>query len=123
MDTLEELKHRRERVLEELGGLDEIRRGSVVEQFVEATRKDGTSIRRGPYFLHTYKEKGKTISRRLRDAEEANLYRRQIRSFRRFQELSGELREIGERLSDLVGGRQAVKKTFRSKSRSRKTRK
>ena len=119
MSKLNELKQQRDEALKELEGLDEMRRGSVVEQFVESTRKDGTTVRRGPYVLYSYKEQGKTVSRRLRNVGEADLYRRQIQSFRRFQELTSQLRKLGEQISDLAVG-QEVKKTSRRKSRSKK---
>lgn len=121
MSKLNELKQQRDEVLKELAGLDEMRRGSVVEQFVESTRQDGTTVRRGPYFLYSYKEQGKTVSQRLKDAGEADLYRRQIQSFRRFQELTSQLRKLGEQISDLAVGQQEVKKTSKRKSRSKKT--
>jgi len=113
MSDLEELKQQRDEILTELAGLDEMRRGSVVEQFVESTRKDGSTVRRGPYFLYSYKEKGKTVSQRLKDAEEADLYRHQIQSFRRFQELTSQLRKLGEKISGLAVGQRGGKKTSR----------
>ena len=122
MSRLGELNRQRDEILKELAGLDEMRRGSVVEQFVDDTRKDDTAVKRGPYFLYSYKEKGKTVSQRLKDANEANLYRRQIQSFRRFQELTSQLRELGERISDLVAGEREGKKTSKRKSRSKRTR-
>jgi hypothetical protein len=118
---MEELRLERKQILEELAQLEEIRRGSVVEQFVERTRKDGTRSRRGPYFLYSYKEKGKTISRRVPDRNQVARYRHQIQGFRRFQELTSRLLEIGEQISQLLLREQGVKKTFTKKCRSSKT--
>ena len=126
MSQVDELRNRREEILAELGNLDQFRRGSVTEQYVEAVRKDGTKIRRGPYPVYTFKEKGKTVSRRIKEAERVALYREQIEGFRRFQQLTEELREIGERISDLVISEQTtsgVKKTSKKKSRSKKPQK
>ncbi len=121
MKQVESLRNRRKEILEELSQLERIRRGSLVEQYVEATRKDGTKTRRGPYMLYSYKEKGKTVSRRLTNPEEIPVYRKQIDGFRRFQELTGELRAIGEKLCNLLVSETEVKKTSRKKSRSKKT--
>jgi len=121
MATIEHLRAERQQILEELSQLEEIRRGSVVEQFVESTRKDGTRSRRGPYFLYSYKEKQKTISRRLTDHSQVARYRHQIEGFRRFQELTSRLLKIGEQISELLVAREGVKKTSRKKSRSSKT--
>lgn len=126
MAKLEELRKRRQEILVELGNLEQVRRGSVTEQYVEATRKDGTKVRRGPYPLYTFKEKGKTVSRRIKDPKRVSVYEEQIQGFRRFQELTAELREIGEQISDLVfseGSGGGVKKTSQRRSRSKKTRK
>lgn len=121
MATLEEFRRERKQLLEELTQLEEIRRGSVVEQFVESTRKDGSTSRRGPYVLYSYKEKGKTVSRRLSDRNEAAHYRHQIQGFRRFQELISRLLEIGEQISELLLAQEEVKKTSTRKSGSSKT--
>jgi hypothetical protein len=101
MQTSEQIRARRKVVLAELASLEEIRRGSVTEQFVEATKKDGSKVRRGPYPLYTFKEKGKTVSRRLKRGQEVENYRQQIDAFRRFQELMAELLRMGEQFSDL----------------------
>lgn len=122
MPTLEELVRQREPLVRELIELVEIRRGSVVEQFVEVTLQDGSSSRRGPYPLYSFKEKGKTVSRRLTSAEEAATYRRQIAAFRRFQELTAQLVDVGERISDCVVAEGPGKKTSPSRSRSRRVR-
>jgi len=121
MATLEELRRERKQLLEELTQLEEIRRGSVVEQFVESTRRDGSKSRRGPYILYSYKEKRKTISRRLPDRNEAARYRHQIEGFRRFQEVMSRLLEIGEQISELLLAQEGEKKTSTRKCRSSKT--
>jgi len=115
MDRIEQLRAKRKQLLEELGTLDEVRRGSVVEQFVEAVRKDGTTVRRGPYVLYSFKDKGKTVSRRVTDRGQVGVYRKQIGAFRRFQEVVKELVSIGEQLSDLrlSGGRDVKKRPER----------
>ena len=78
-----------------------MRKGSLTEQYVEVTLKDGSNSRRGPYTLYSCKENGKTVSRRLRSDGEVTLYREQIAAFRRFQELTAELARIGRTLADL----------------------
>ena len=113
MVQLQQLRKRRKGILAELDRMEQIRRGSVVEQYVVATRKDGTKKRRGPYMLYSYKEKGKTVSRRLTEAVHIPVYRSQIDNFRRFQQLTTELLRIGEQISELVLGEQEVKKTSR----------
>lgn len=118
MNQNEQIRVRRQRLLEELAQLEQIRRGSVVEQFVERVCEDGTRVCKGPYVLYSFKEKGKTVSRRLSKKGEAKTYRKQIAAFRRFQEVTAELLKLGEQLSDLAlcSEKDAQKKTSRSRS-------
>ena len=99
---LARVRKRRRELLEQLARIEQMRRGSLCSQLFEATRKDGTKVYRGPYPLYTYKEKGKTVSRRITNPEEIGRYREQIDAFRRFQTLACELVRVGERISDLV---------------------
>jgi len=116
MSRVEQLKTKREQLLAELAGLEQIRRGSVVEQYVEALRRDGSKVRRGPYPLYSFKEKGKTVSRRVSDPKQVEVYRQQIKAFRRFRELTSQLVTIGEQLSDVALSEQeeSLKKTLKS---------
>lgn len=92
-----------------------MRRGSIIEQFVEATLKDGSKVRRGPYHLYTFKEKQQTVSRRLCNPREVEACRKQIDAFRQFQKLTADMLSIGEQLSDLeIVDSLTVKKTTRS---------
>ena len=122
MARVEHLRARRKQLLGERGKLEDIRRGSVVEHFVEAVGKDGSTVRRGPYILCSFKDRGRSVSRRVTEPRQTQVYREQIGGFRRFREVVKEVVAIGEQLSDLaLSGAQEVKKT--PKSRSRKTRK
>jgi len=67
---LARVRKRPRELLEELAKIEQMRRGSRCSQLFEATRKDGTKVYRGPYPLYTYKEKGKTLSRRITNPEE-----------------------------------------------------
>lgn len=113
MSKVQQLAERRKEILVELASLQQIRRGSIVEQYFDDTLKDGTKIRRGPYALYSYKEKKKTVSIRLTDAEQIPVYKKQIDNFRRFEKLTSELLAIGEQLSALMISEGEVKKTLR----------
>jgi len=119
MTQLERLRLRRNEILKEIADLEQIRRGSVVEQFVETVKADGSRIRRGPYALYSYKEKKKTVSRRVSNPELVKVYREQINSFRRFQELNMELTSVGEKISDMVISEEDNKKNSRNRYRTR----
>ncbi|NQT14113.1 MAG: ImmA/IrrE family metallo-endopeptidase [Planctomycetes bacterium] len=89
-----------------------MRRGSVVEQVYESVGKDGAKVRRGPYLLYSFKEKGKTVSRRIKDPTLKTRYEEQIGAFRRFQELTAQLLRIGEQIAEwALSGEEERKKT------------
>jgi hypothetical protein len=110
MSTYSEIAERRRAVLDELEGLERIRRGSVVEQYLTSATRDGRRAKRGPYALYTLKRKGRTVSRRLRPGVVA-VFREQIAAGRRFQVLVHELMELGEALSDQTVQASVEKKT------------
>jgi len=111
MDTTGGIQQRRRKILDELGQLEQIRRGSLTDQFVEVPTRDGRSHRRGPYPLYTYKSGGKTVSLRLSGSEQVGRYREQVRAGHRFQELTRELMELGESFCDQMLHADAEKKT------------
>ena len=121
MAELGKLKSRWHDILREVADLSEMRRGSIIEQFMETVNADGSKRRRGPYVLYSYKEKNKTVSMRLSNRELADIYRKQIGAFRRFQDLTQELVSLGEKISNAVIDEEEGKK--KGKSSSNRTKK
>lgn len=112
MTSLEQLARQRARVVEQIAALGPMRMGTITEQMLPGKHRDGTAYRRGPYLTYTFKHGGKTFGKHLRDEDEAELYRRQIETFRRYRGLSSELVELSQRLADLeVAGGEGCKKT------------
>lgn len=120
--TTQTLLERRGRILEELAGLVQLRRGSITEQMVEHVDKQGQKRQRGPYPLLTYKEQGRTVSRRLHGIKEVAQCRQQIENFRRFEQLTQELREVGERLCEEADVSVEKKRRRSPSSKTRKSR-
>jgi len=120
MSKVTQLQQRRSQLLEELSGLECVRRGSVVEQRVPAVSADGRRYERGPYPVYSFKEKGRTVSRRLHSPSEVEIYRNQIQDGKRFQQVTAELLRVCEQLSDTAVQNDTLKKTPRTKSRSTK---
>jgi hypothetical protein len=90
-----------------------MRRGTVYEFQPSFVRKDGSRKYRGPYLKYTLKRKNKTCAKHLRNLPEAELYRRQIAQFRRFEELAAQFTEVSERLADLQASETDAKKNSR----------
>ena len=102
MSRLDEIRRQRKDVLGELARLEQLRRGSVTRQVVRARDKSGKLVERGPYPLYTFKEKRRTVSRRITKPGQVSVYEGQIAAFRRFETLSATLVRLGEELSDLA---------------------
>lgn len=119
--TITQLHARRRQLLSQIEDLDQIRRGSITEQFVESVRKDGTKVRRGPYTLYSFKDKGgRTVSRRLSDPAQIAHYRSQIDAFRQFQQCTAELLSLGEALCEQALHEPAEKKTPATPAKAKK---
>lgn len=114
MKTIQE---QRTNILNELTQIVEMRRGSIVNQVVESVGADGKNHRRGPYPIYTFKEAGKTVSRRLTNPDLIDLYRQHIDQGHRFQELTAQLMRVGEQLSDQKLETSAQKKTSKPVSK------
>ena len=118
MPSIQHIQQQRQQILEEMAHLEQVRRGSLTEQMVESVGSDGRPHRRGPYPLYTFKEGGRTVSRRVTTPEQIPLYRQQIEQGRRFQELTAQLLHLGEALSDQAVQSAAEKKTSKPKSKN-----
>ena len=126
MDELKKELNRKKLLLEQIGTIKDMRRGSVLEQYFENKRADGSMGKQGPYFLYSYKEKDqKTVSRRLSGTAEAQRTRAEIAELRHFEELSAQLIEVSHRICDLKAQRGMVaeeelqEKKFPRRSRRR----
>ena len=105
------LEHKRQQLLQQLSAFQQLRRGSLTEQFLMVKRKDGSKVKRGPYPLLTRKEGQKTLSLRVSDPQLVPIYRQQIQAMRQFESVVDQLVRVGEQLSDLAVAEVAQKKT------------
>ena len=106
MSVLSKLRQTRQDILTQIALIEEMRRGSVIRQFLKiklkGKRKPTLS---GPYALFSFKQKGKTISRRLHDLEEIRPLEQQVENYHIFQQLCRRLVEIGETICQEKEGR------------------
>ncbi len=104
MTEIKRVEARREEILKEMRSLRGMRRGSVMEQYLRVKVRGGKEGElRGPYWLYTRKEKGKSVGKRLSESE-ARRYRQEVDSFHRFQALCREYADLSERLGELEEG-------------------
>ena len=115
MNTYRQLTQQRAQILRQIAALGPMRMGSVCDHHLPTQRKDGSICRRGPYPTYTFKQGGKTRGRQLHNQAEAELYRRQIETFRRYQDLAAQLVQVSQRLADQkAAGDEGCKKNSRT---------
>lgn len=118
---LKALERRREEIFQALARVGDMRRGSVVAQYLKiSVRGKAHPVRCGPYYLFSCKVQGKTRSRRVRGAEMEKL-RQEVDNYHRYQQLNRELIEVSEKICALrpVRGEAEGKKNFRGRSSKR----
>jgi hypothetical protein len=115
MPSYAQLQQRWETLAEQIKSLGPMRSGSICRQTVYSVNKDGSRKPQGPYLIYTHKAKGKTVTRRLSDPTQVETYRRQIANFRRFEQLTSELAQVGRQRAQQEGDAAVgdQKKTFR----------
>ncbi len=116
MDTTRDLEQKRERVLEQMRAIRSMRRGSVTEQYLKVPHKGKQKpVVRGPYWVHTWKDGGKTVGQRL-SREEAAQTKKGIEAHKKFVALCKEFEALTMSLGELEGVLTAEKKRPRSRS-------
>ena len=125
MNQLKEIETRREQILEQLRQIRSLQRGTINQQYLKVPHKGKPQpVLRGPYYVLSRNEQGKTISRRLSSLTELEQAQRDLAAHRQFSELCREYEQLTERLGELeraATGESPEKKRRRSpSSRTRK---
>jgi hypothetical protein len=118
MAEIAQIEARRDQILEEMRGIRCLCRGSLTEQTFESKRRNGP-VKQGPYFVLSWREKGKTKSRRV-PREEVTGLKSKISERQRFSALCHEFEELTEQLGQLERGAVGPEKKLR-RSRSSAT--
>ena len=120
MKEIQAIEERRTEILREMGMIRSLRRGSITEQHLRVRRQGKKeAVLRGPYYVFSRQEGGKTKSRRLTSAEATAQARREVAAHHHFRKLCREFEELTERLGELcraAEGEGPEKKRQRSRS-------
>lgn len=109
MGHKDSLEAKRQEIVQQMSAITRMRRGTVNEQYFEAREKDGSAHRRGPYFLYSRTEKGKSFSQRV-TLEDVDRYREETDNCRRFKELADRCVMICEALAEADEGSREKKR-------------
>ncbi len=125
MASIEEIEARREAILEELRSTRSLRRGTINQQYLKGSVQGKKEpVKRGPYYVFSRREGGKTVSWRLRSEAELEQARKDVSAQKRFAALCKEFEVLTEQLGELErqAGEEGAKKK-RPSSPSSKTKK
>lgn len=113
MSLLQRLEQQRLNILEQIGKIRYMRRGTINEQYLKVPQKEREPLLRGPYYVLSRNEDGKTKSSRLNKGDLVQV-RQDIEAYKEFQKLGKEYVDVTEALAQqarVTDDDQALKKT------------
>lgn len=106
--SLPELWRQREEVLEKIQAIDRLRRGTLSEQFF-TKKREGKTVRQGPYYVLQCYLKGCKCSERIAVAH-AEQVRSDVANYQLFQELAEQFVTLTDQITRLENGQTDAKK-------------
>lgn len=109
-NTLPQLQERKMQICNHMAGITTMRRGTLNEVYKQQKLKDGTIVKRGPFYNVTTTDKtGKTKTTAIpkKDLEEV---RQEVENYKRFRALSEEYIEVCEKITLLTSDADESKK-------------
>lgn len=113
MSLLQKLEQQRLNILDQIGKIRYMRRGTINEQYLRVPQKEKEALLRGPYYVLSRNEDGRTKSSRVNKTELEQV-RQDIEAYKEFQKLSKEYVDVTEALAQQERGvedAERVKKT------------
>jgi hypothetical protein len=102
MNSISKIENRREAIAKEMLSIRSMKRGSISEQYLNVRRKGHSQpVKRGPYYVLSRNENGRTVSRRLTTDAERQRTQEDIERHKQFVALCREFVELSERLGEL----------------------
>jgi hypothetical protein len=106
--SAQQLRQKRDAVLQQMGAIDHLRRGTLSRQFFKK-RQQGRTVQHGPYFVLQCFFKGKKCSERI-PAQQAPQVQEQVSNYQRFQQLADEFVSLSDQITQLEAATAESKK-------------
>ncbi len=102
MEKLSDLETRREEILSQMRSIRSMKRATINEQYLKVPHKGKKQpVLRGPYYVMSWREKGKTVGRRLTANSELEQAQKDIEAHKRFMDLCRQYVELTEKMGEL----------------------
>ena len=102
MNEINQIKKRRDAILEQMQGIRSMERGSITEQYLKVAHKGKKEpVRKGPYYVLSRREGKKTVGYRLKTPEELARAQRDVETHKEFRKLCRQFEELTEQLGRL----------------------
>ena len=102
MMNLEDLVRVREEIIEKIKEIRTMRRGTINEQYLKVPRKGKEPSIKGPYYVLSRNEGGKTVGFRLNSQEELELATKDVEAYKEFNKLTKEFVSVTEFITDII---------------------
>lgn len=104
--NLQILEQERQKLLETICSIGDMRRGSIVTQYQKCGKepcccKEEGHSGHGPYHLYTTKKERKTKSIHLSGQQQIKKFKEEIENFQKFKEVSKEFVDVNEEICNL----------------------
>jgi len=102
MPEIYQLTARRREIVEEIGRIESMRKGTLNERYNRVMNKKGEEVLNGPYYVLTKKGSGnKTVSEPI-PSKDAPRVQEEVENYKRFRQLADEYMDVCEKLSEFT---------------------
>ncbi|RLC54846.1 MAG: hypothetical protein DRI30_08520 [Chloroflexi bacterium] len=102
MSEIKEIEKRRDELLERMKAIRSMRKGTINEQYMKVYPKGKKKPSlRGPYYVISRREGGRTVSERLTSPADLERAREEVTAHKRFLSLCKQFETLTERLGEL----------------------
>jgi len=101
MDIKDYINNEKKAIIRKISKIESMRKGTINEQIIRTTLKDGSVKENGPYYILTSKDsKGKTVTESVA-LEKLDFIKEEIENYREFKDLTNRYEYLSEQSSKI----------------------